>query len=123
MKALGISTNSWEDLGADQTSWRGTLHKQLQTGEENLRVAAAENRACTKEMTTNRPDSTYGCDLCKRDCHSRIGLYSHRRRCKKLNRQLNRRMTSSMVSHNRRRPICIYIVQYQKIIERFKAKT
>uniref|UniRef100_A0A0L8HNB8 Uncharacterized protein n=1 Tax=Octopus bimaculoides TaxID=37653 RepID=A0A0L8HNB8_OCTBM len=33
MKALGINTNSWEDLAADRTSWRGTLHKQLQTGE------------------------------------------------------------------------------------------
>uniref|UniRef100_A0A0L8H028 Uncharacterized protein n=1 Tax=Octopus bimaculoides TaxID=37653 RepID=A0A0L8H028_OCTBM len=82
MKVLGINTNSWEDLAADRTSWRDTFHKQLQTGKENLRVAAAENRARRKEMTANRPDSTYRCNLCKRDCHSRIGLYSHRRRCK-----------------------------------------
>uniref|UniRef100_A0A0L8HD70 Uncharacterized protein n=1 Tax=Octopus bimaculoides TaxID=37653 RepID=A0A0L8HD70_OCTBM len=78
MRALGINTNSWGDLAADRTSWRGTLQKQLQTGEDNLRVAAAENRARRKEMTANRPDSTCRCDLCKRDCHYRIGLYSHR---------------------------------------------
>ena len=42
MKALDININSWEDLAADCTSWRSTLQKQLQTGEEKLSVATAE---------------------------------------------------------------------------------
>ena len=81
MKALDISVNSWEALAADRTSWRSTLHKQLQAGEEKLSVAAAEKRARRKESTANRPESTHRCDLCERDCHSRIGLYNHKRRC------------------------------------------
>ena len=49
MKALSININSWEDLAADRTSWRSTLQKQLQTGEEKLSAAAAEKRARRKE--------------------------------------------------------------------------
>ena len=81
MKALGININSWEHLAADRTSWRSTLQKQLQTGEKKLSAAAAEKRARRKEISANRPESTHRCDLCCRDCHSRIGLHSHNRRC------------------------------------------
>ncbi|KAK3885511.1 hypothetical protein Pcinc_010252 [Petrolisthes cinctipes] len=76
MKALDINTNSWEDLAADRTSWRSTLHKQLLNGEEKLSAVAAEKRARRKATTTNRPDSTHRCD---HECHSRIGLHSHKR--------------------------------------------
>ena len=79
MKALDININSWEDLTTDCTSWRSTLHKQLQTSEKKLTVAAAEKLACKKEMAANRPESMHRCNLCNRDCHSHIGLYSHRR--------------------------------------------
>ena len=64
MKVLDININSWEDLTADHTSWRSTLHKQLQTGEKKLTVAAAEKQACKKEMAANRPESTHRCILC-----------------------------------------------------------
>ena len=80
MKALNININSWEDLAANCTSWRSMLHKQLQSGEKKL-TAAAEKQACKKEMATNRPDSMHRCNLCDQDCHSHIGLYSHRRCC------------------------------------------
>ena len=81
MKVLDININFWEDLAANRTSWRSTLHKQLQTGEKKLTVVAAEKRACKKEMAANRPESTHRCNLCNRDCHSHIVLYSHRRCC------------------------------------------
>ncbi|KAK3864573.1 hypothetical protein Pcinc_029756 [Petrolisthes cinctipes] len=42
MKALDINTNSWEDLAADRTSWRSTLHRQLLIGEEKFSTVAAE---------------------------------------------------------------------------------
>ena len=64
MKALDININSWEDLAADCTSWRSTLHKQLQTGEKKLTAVAAEKQACKKETAANRPESTHRCDLC-----------------------------------------------------------
>ena len=81
MRALDININSWEELAADHTSWRSTLHKQLQSGEKKLTVAAAEKRAHKKETAANRPEPTHRCNLCDRVCHSHIGLYSHRRCC------------------------------------------
>ena len=81
MRALDININSWEELAADCTSWRSTLHKQLQSGEKKLTVAAAEKQAHKKEMAAYRPEPTHRCDLCDRVCHSHIGLYSHRRCC------------------------------------------
>ena len=67
-------------LAADCSSWRNTLHKQLKLGEEKLIVMADEQRACRKDSST-RPETTHKCDLCNRDCHSHIGLFSDRRRC------------------------------------------
>ena len=81
MKALNININSWEDLTAKHTSWRSTLHKQLQTAEKKLMAVAAEKQTCKKEMAANRPESMHRCDLCNRDCHSHIGPYNHRRHC------------------------------------------
>ena len=81
MKALNININSWEDLATDCTSWRSMLHKQLQSGKKKLTVVAAEKRAHKMEMAANRPESMHRCNLCNRDCHSHIGLYSHRRHC------------------------------------------
>lgn len=82
MKALDINTESWEKLADDRSRWRSTLTSHLKTGEERLKVTAEEKRARRKERC--RPDSTetiHKCDLCDRDCHSRIGLFSHRRHC------------------------------------------
>ena len=64
MKALNININSWEDLAANHTSWRSMLHKQLQTSEKKLTVAAAEKRVHKKETAANRPESTHRCNLC-----------------------------------------------------------
>ena len=89
MKNLDINTDSWEVLASDRLGWRGTLRTQLQAGEEKMMEAAAEKRALRKSAATNRSipshtdtlSATYTCDACGRDCHSRIGLFSHRRRC------------------------------------------
>ena len=89
MKNLDINTDSWEVLASDRLGWRGTLRTQLQAGEEKMMEAAAEKRAFRKSAATNRSipshtdtlSATYTCDACGRDCHSRIGLFSHRRRC------------------------------------------
>ena len=79
MKALNININSWEDLIINCTSWSSTLHKQLQTGTKKLTAVAAEKQAHKKETAANRPESMHRCNLCNQDCHSHIGLYSHRR--------------------------------------------
>ena len=63
-----------------RSDWRSTLRMQLLAGENVL----AEKRACRKDavQTDKKPTVTvHTCSSCRRDCHSRIGLFSHRRRC------------------------------------------
>ena len=82
MKALEIDPESWEDITADRSSWRCLLHKQLKEGEEKITNEAIEKGARRKEKTTtNSAASIHICSTCGKDCHSRIGLISHRRQC------------------------------------------
>ena len=82
LKALNIETESWEKLAGDRTRWRSTLNQHLQSGEAKLLGMAADKRARRKErLNSNRSNTTHRCDFCHRDCHSNIGLYSHKRRC------------------------------------------
>ena len=100
MKVLDININYWEDLAANHTSWRSTLHKQLQSSEKKLTVAAAEKQACKKEMAANRPESMHRCNLSHWSLQPQEALL-------KLSRQPGQVMdglSSSMVSHDRRRP-------------------
>ncbi|KAJ8349711.1 hypothetical protein SKAU_G00248410 [Synaphobranchus kaupii] len=61
-------------LYADHSRWRSTLTKQLKAGEESLLSAAKDKRARRKEnCNSNSAESIHKCDLCGRDCHSRIG--------------------------------------------------
>ncbi len=47
-----------------------------------LRANAADKRTRRKQSTSAETDPTiHKCNLCYRDCHSRIGLYSHKQRC------------------------------------------
>lgn len=81
MKALNIHIGSWEDTAADRSTWRRVLRKQLKSGEENILDTAAEKRARRKARTPADTPSIHICSQCGRDCHSRIGLVSHKRRC------------------------------------------
>ena len=82
MRALDINTESWEGLANDRSRWRSTLNKHLKSGEEKLMNMAAVKRTSRKERNNSSgPDSIHRCDHCDRDCLSRIGLYSHKRRC------------------------------------------
>ena len=82
MKAVDIDTMSWEGLAADRTEWRSALKQHLETGEQKLMAAAADKRARRMEGSSSiRSETTPRCDVCNKDCHSRIGLFSHKRRC------------------------------------------
>ena len=82
MKAVDINTESWESLAAIRSNWREALTKHLKSGEEKLTQAATERRVHRKQSDSlDRPETEYKCNLCNRNCHSRIGLYSHRHRC------------------------------------------
>ena len=82
INAVDIDTMSWEGLAADRTKWKSALKQHLKTGEEKLMAAAADKRARRKEGSSSiRPESTHRCDVCNKDCHSHIGICSHKRCC------------------------------------------
>ena len=75
-------TITWEGLAADRTKWRSALKQHLNTGDDKLMAAAADKRARRKEGSSSiRPETINRCDVCNKDCHSHIGLFSHKRRC------------------------------------------
>ena len=67
MKVLDININSWEDLATDCTSWRSTLHKQLQSGEKKLTAVAAGSKPTKrKRQPTDQSqctDVTYATEI------------------------------------------------------------
>ena len=82
LKAIEINTEHWEELATDRLSWRSTLTVRLKTGEDQLKSAAEEKRSRRKERcNSNSTETIHKCDFCDKDCHSRIGLSSHRLRC------------------------------------------
>ena len=83
LKAVGIDTNAWEDLAVNRTTWRNKVSEGLRTAERDRQQAAIEKRRRRKNSRPEEtaPDSPFCCDSCGRNCHSRIGLHSHSRRC------------------------------------------
>lgn len=83
LKAIDIDTNSWEDLATDRCGWRQALSAGLEAGERNLQQVAEKNRLRRKGNADRQPKNTaFQCLKCSKDCHSRVGLYSHSRSCK-----------------------------------------
>ena len=64
-------------------AWGHTVKVWLSQYEEIQRVKAEEKRLLKRTACrANRPTTPFTCSKCGRDCHSRIGLHSHNRRCK-----------------------------------------
>jgi hypothetical protein len=83
IKALDIDINEWEELAGDRSRWRQALTVGLEVGEEKQKQAAEENRQKRKNRAKHRTTiTTFRCEKCSKDCHSRVGLYSHSRSCK-----------------------------------------
>ena len=81
MKAVDIDTMSWEGHAADRTKWRSAVKQHLKTGEDKLMTDAADKQARRKDGSSSiRPETTHRCVICDKDCHSHIGLFSHKRR-------------------------------------------
>ena len=84
LKAVEVDMKGWESLTQNRSQWRQEMTRGLRRGEENLRAASEDKRARRKD-SQNKPVPTsislFRCHHCNRDCLSRIGLYSHTRRC------------------------------------------
>ena len=91
LRSVGLDANTWQKSAADRTKWRQKIRDGLKDHESTLRHTAAEKRSKrkasnsgTETKNTNCPDlhtTNFHCTNCGRDCHSRIGLYSHSRKC------------------------------------------
>ena len=86
LKALNIDQNNWEATALRRSAWRQTVQNGLSNFEETLAQQHREKRMRRKAAAhADRPASDFVCVLCHRDCHSRIGLVSHTRRCTRIN--------------------------------------
>ena len=86
LKALNIDQNNWEATALRRSAWRQTVQNGLSNVEETLAQQHRKKRMRRKAAAhADRPASDFVCVLCHRDCHSRIGLASHTRRCTRIN--------------------------------------
>ena len=83
MKRCNIDSNSWESIADDRPSWRQTVKQGAKFAEEALTTAALDKRSRRKERGKYPQQPTpFSCTRCGRDCHSRVGLHSHSRKCR-----------------------------------------
>ena len=81
LQALGINTDS-KVTAADRDGWRHIVKVGLSQYDETQRVKAEEKRLCKKTVClASRATTAFTCSKCGSNCHSRIGLHSHNRRC------------------------------------------
>ena len=83
MKACNITTDTWEANAKDRDSWRNTVIQGIaEADQERFRQAEAKRDRRKLASVSELPPSLFSCPQCNRDCHSKIGLYSHNKRCR-----------------------------------------
>ena len=82
MKQAGIDPNSWEGTADNRLLWKAAVNEGVRKAEDTRNNQLADKRAKRKTRTVlaDAPTS-YVCTKCSKDCHSRVGLYSHSRQC------------------------------------------
>ena len=82
LKACGIQVDDWESIVEDRQLWRASTKSGVELFEANRCSALQDKRAKRKarHLESDTAASSYVCAICNRDCHSRIGLYSHARK-------------------------------------------
>ena len=82
MKAAEINHNTWEDLAEDRQAWKASVSRGVSRAETTRSDQLLKKRAERKERASSeRAPTLFRCSNCSRDCHSRVGLHSHSRRC------------------------------------------
>ena len=105
MKTHSINPANWETQVADRSSWRTAIRTCIRTIERRRREqweGEKEHKKQTTETTAEPGAKTFKCSNCNRVCDSRIGLYSHSRRCS--NPDWHNMGAQPIVSRDRRRP-------------------
>ena len=83
MKASDINPSTWEAMAADRSNWRLTVKEGTLRSDQKRSDQWEERRELRQQRSASilQPDSAFTCSNCNRICRSRIGLYSHSRRC------------------------------------------
>lgn len=83
LKAGGIAPAGLEALAADRSKWQSTTRSAIKTAELKREEQWEERRARRRQRAEPAPsdDNVFTCTNCSRIFRSRIGLYSHSRRC------------------------------------------
>jgi len=87
MRAGDIDPAGWESVAEDRSSWRSAVKACTIRSEERRDQHREEGRDRRRQRAASvpsEPDATYTCGNCNRACRSRIGLYSHSRRCNSI---------------------------------------
>ena len=81
-KATNIDPNTWESSAADRVLWRASVKTGVKKAELSRTLHLQLKREQRKNRVATVPTpSIFVCYNCHRDCHSRVGLYSHSRIC------------------------------------------
>ena len=83
LKTAGIDFKELEGSVEDRLSWKQTVSNGVAAAEHRRAVEATAKRSrrLQQQESQNHETTHYLCQICGRDCHSRIGLYSHMRAC------------------------------------------
>ena len=80
LKACEIDPNNWEDAAIDRA--RLTDNERRNEKANVKRHQKAEEKRARRKKSSTLPSFNLICPMCLRDCHSRIGLHSHKRSCR-----------------------------------------
>ena len=80
MKAASIDPNTWECSADNRKCWRAAVREGMKRAELSRNNKLAEKRA-RRKAASHTGSTSFVCPNCLRDCHSRVGLHSHSRRC------------------------------------------
>ena len=84
LKTANINVKSWDQVASDRCNWRQAVRDGVKLGEEHRIKELEQRRQQRKERQysqTTLSSTFFVCSNCGRDCHARIGLLSHQRRC------------------------------------------
>nr|KAG5710863.1 hypothetical protein BaRGS_027014 [Batillaria attramentaria] len=82
MKLGSIDPYTWEGAAENRQLWRVTVSKVVKRAETTRDEQLADRRARRKARAASvSAPTSYIYTKCSRDCHSRVGLYNHSRRC------------------------------------------
>ena len=84
LKACGVNPVDLECLSTDRSGWRSTVKAGTLLAEKKREHQCEERRTRRRQRLQSAsvaPTNEFICDKCRRSCKSRIGLFSHSRRC------------------------------------------